>query len=72
MMRCVLEKKGVEMKRPQCATRAPIFPCLNGKRSFFIAINRAFLMSIAVNDRNSTILYSRAILKLLYGTEDTG
>ena len=65
-------KKVMRGKRPGCAARSPFFSCLNGRRSFFIAINRAFLRAIADKDRNSTILYSRAILKLLYGTEDTG
>ena len=65
-----MTKKETGCKGPTCPTRGPVFPCLNGKRQFFIAINRAFLRAIADKDRTSTILFSRAILTLLY--EDEG
>ena len=44
------------------------FTCLNGERPFFLALNRAFLMSVSDNDTGAAVLYSRAILELLYGT----
>lgn len=45
------------------------FRCLNGERPFFLAVNRAFLMAVADKDKDSAVLYSRAILQLLYSEE---
>ena len=45
------------------------FRCLNGERPFFLAVNRAFLMAVADKDKDSAVLYSRAILQLLYSED---
>jgi len=37
----------------------------SGDKSFLLALSRAFLMAVNARDRNGTILYSRAILKIM-------
>jgi hypothetical protein len=37
----------------------------SGDKPFLLALSRAFLMAVNAHDRNGTILYSRAILKIM-------
>jgi hypothetical protein len=41
-----------------------------GDNSFLLALSRAFLMAVNARDRNGTILYSRAMLKVMNRGED--
>lgn len=43
-----------------------------GENLFLLAVSRAFLASVSTHDRNSTMLYSRAILSIVNKQQHNG